>query len=234
MSTPDPLSAIRAGGGLGWHFVRPPLPGVLRDGLPVVLGEWRRHEGPLVPCESGLHLCDRALDALHYAPGVIVCRVEWRGECVKEADKRCVRERRVLWSIYAEPVLPRFARACALDVIHLWKAPAAVQRYLVTGDDSLRAAAWAAAWDISGAAARATSWDIAGAAARDAAWDAAWAATWDAAGTAARAASWDAARAAAWDAAGAVGGDWQDARLELWLTSAHEGRLDLGAPLEVQ
>ena len=51
-----------------------------------------------------------------------------------------------------------------------------VLEYLRTGDESLRAAARAAAWD----AARAAAWDAAGAAAGAAAWAAAGAAAWDA------------------------------------------------------
>ena len=50
-------------------------------------------------------------------------------------------------------------------MIHLWDAPPVVREYLETGDETKRAAAWAAA----GAAA----WDAAGAAAWEAAWDAA-------------------------------------------------------------
>ena len=85
-----------------------------------------------------------------------------------------------LWCLRAvkghEKEIRRFARQCALDVIHLWNAPPIVKRYLKTGNEKLRAAAWDAAWDAAG----------------DAAGDAAWAA--------ARAAAWAAARAAAGDA----------------------------------
>ena len=107
-----------------------------------------------------------------------------------------------LWCLRAvaghEKEIRRLACDYALDVIHLWSAPVPVivKEYLKTGDEKIRAAAWAAA-----GAAR----DAAGAAA-GAAWDAAWAAR-DAARAAAWAAAWaarDAARAAARDAAGAA------------------------------
>lgn len=41
--------------------------------------------------------------------------------------------------------LGRFARFCALDVIHLWEAPEVVLNYLRTGDESLKEIAWEAA-----------------------------------------------------------------------------------------
>ncbi len=98
-----------------------------------------------------------------------------------------------------------FARWCALSVIHLWDAPKVVKDYLTSGDESLRAAARAAARAARAAArdAMAAAWDAARAAraAAMAAWDAARAAL--AAIDAARAA-WDAARAAAWAARAAA------------------------------
>ena len=91
-----------------------------------------------------------------------------------------------LWCLRAvnghEKEIRRFACQCALDVIHLWNAPPIVKRYLKTGNEKLRAAAWAAAWDAAG--------DAAGAAAGAAAW----AAAGDAARAAARAAAGDAMR----------------------------------------
>ena len=84
--------------------------------------------------------------------------------------------------ILSEATLYEFARWCALQVIHLWDAPGVVRKYL-TGDETLRVAAWDAAQDASRAAGRAAAW-AASAAAADAA----------------RAAALAAARAAAWDA----------------------------------
>ena len=213
---------------LGWHFVKGPLPGILRDDRKVKVGEWLKHEGEIIPCEKGLHLSDRPLDALQYAPGPICCRVEWRGATIPHGapmDKRVVQERKVLWAVDADPVMRRFARSCALDVIHLWEPPKIVTDYLTTGDDKLmdaaRDAAWDAAWDAARAAARAAAWDAAWAAARDAAWDAAW----DAARNAAWAAAWAAARAAARDA--------ENKKLEKMLLAYHTGRLDLKSPLPI-
>lgn len=186
---------------LAWHFVSGPLPGVLRDGCPVPAdGEWLEHKGEIVPCESGLHASVRAIDALRYAPGQIVCRVELDGEIVKhDSDKIVGRRRRVLWRADAGDVLRAFACDRAMSVASLWGMPDVVRQYLTTCDPSLRDAAWG----VASAAARAAS-----AAAKAAAWAAAWAASdvsWGAASAAAwgvaSAAASAAAMAAAWDAA---------------------------------
>lgn len=51
------------------------------------------------------------------------------------------------------------ATRAALDVVHLWDAPDVVVKYLRTGDEQIRDAAWDAA--------RNAAWDAARAAARD-------------------------------------------------------------------
>jgi hypothetical protein len=157
-----------------WHFTGTKL----RDGRPLPAdGETLHHTGPLEMCRSGLHASRKIMDALQYAPGATICRVECRGEVIEDEDKLVCTERTILWRVDGETLLRDFARRCALDVIHLWDAPEIVIRYLKTGDESIRAAA--------GAAACSAAWNAAGAAA----------------GAAARAAAWAAARAAAWDAA---------------------------------
>jgi len=178
----------------GYHFTSERL----RGGRPIpLIGEWLVWDGPVVPCESGLHASEHPFDALQYAPGPMLHRVELEGDLTPHGnpvDKWVGRRRRILASIDATGLLREFARWCARSVLHLWDAPEVVRRYLETGDESLRAAAWAA-----GAAAGA-----AGDAAGDAAWAAAGAAAW---------AAW-AAGAAAGDAraaAGAAAGDAGDA-----------------------
>ena len=172
----------------------------LRDGQPLVVGSEYVFDGEPVMCECGYHASRHVFDALKYAPGSILSRVECR-EITDECDDKIVcRRRRVIATIDATKILQKFARMCALDVIHLWDAPEIVIRYLKTGDESLRDAARIAAWT-----AREAALDT-GAAAMDAAWDAreaAWAAAWNDAMSAARSAACDtgaAARAAAMDA----------------------------------
>lgn len=146
-----------------WHFV---TGDTLRDGQPVPAdGELLKREGMLSLGESGLHASRRIIDALEYAPGPICCRVQVGGEIIEGNDKLVAAERTILWRVDATDVLRKFARDCALDVIHLWDAPDVVRVYLTTGDDTLRAATWDAARDAA--------WDAAKGAAWDAAWDAA-------------------------------------------------------------
>jgi hypothetical protein len=195
-----------------WHFVGD----TLRDGRPVPSdGEVLVHGGPLKLCAFGLHASRNILDALRYAPGHTICRVEVGGEIIHGKDKLVCSERTILWRVSGEQVLRKFARMCALDVLHLWDAPAIVERYLKTGDESIRvAAARDAAWAAAGDAARAAD--------RDAARAAVEAAAGDAAGDAARAADRDAARAAVEAAAAArdVARAKQSRRLERMVRAA--------------
>jgi len=201
----------------GWHFTDG---WKLRDGSPLVVGKTYRHDGRLVMCESGLHASERIVDALSYAPGAVVSRVECGGDIVTDSNKLVCSERSVLWVIDATNVLHEFACRCAEDALALVATPdprlvaaiAAKRAWLhdEIDDDELAAAR---------AAARA-AWDAAGDAAGDAVWDAAWAAAGAAraaAGDAARAATRDAARAATRDAAWTT----QNRRLTSMIVSAH-------------
>ncbi len=53
----------------------------------VEVGRTYRAEGPLVMCRNGMHASKRALDALKYAPGPVVCRVQLGGEALHDSDK---------------------------------------------------------------------------------------------------------------------------------------------------
>lgn len=204
-----------------WHFVGD----CLRDGRPIPAdGEWLVHTGPIEICASGLHASRRPWHALQYAPGAVLCYVQCRGDIHERDDKLVCRERRIIMRVDVTETLRFFARMQALSVIHLHREcqPDVVLDYLMTGDESIRAAAWTAAraaacdtaWSAASAAASAAAWDAASVAARDAAmaaaWDAASAAASVAASAAAKAAALDAesaaasaaARAALWDAAG--------------------------------
>lgn len=169
----------------------------LRDGRPVPADGERltAYDQPLKLCSYGLHASRHPADALRYAPGSNLALVDLSGDVLEGDDKLCASERTIIARIDATPLLRQFAREQALSVLHLWDAPGVVRRYLETGDESLRVAAWAAAWDTEAAAkiAWTAAWTAEGAADCAAAWDAAWAA--------ARAASRDAADCAAWNAA---------------------------------
>ena len=156
------------------------------DNRPVIIGEAHTCEGELILCEHGLHSSKRILDALKYATGSLIYRVESSVEIIHGDDKMVARIRKYLaGGIDISDILHSFARKCALDVIHLWDAPDIVIRYLKTGDPTIQAAASAssdAAWASSAAAS-----------------DAAWASS-----AAARASSVDAASDAVWASSAAA------------------------------
>ena len=183
-----------------WHFIKEDRT-MQYSGDLVEVGKTYVFDGDPKLCEQGYHASLRAIDALAYSPGPVICRVRMGGEIVTGDDKLVANERHVIWMSDATETLREFARWCALEVAHLWDMPAGVRQYLETGDESLRAAAWDAARD----------------AARAAAWAAAWDAAWDAARAAAWAAAWDAARDAAWDAARDAAKKNQNDKLEKML-----------------
>ena len=169
-----------------WHFAQVDDNNVPRlgygDNREVTLGETLRVEGKPVLCEHGLHASAKLWDALNYARGerLSLCRVTLGGTVKHDTDKSVANERTVVAVLDADTtdkLLRDYARWCALQVIHLWDAPDIVRQYLETGDESLRAAAWAAAGDAARAAARdaarAAAWAAAKAAARAVARDAA-------------------------------------------------------------
>jgi len=168
----------------------------------------------LDPCRYGLHASVDVIDALQYAPGPVLCRVELSGQAMYDWDKLCAETRRVVWMsdpARSEAVLRTFARRCAADVIHLWAATDVARRYLATGDEEIRADARADAKSAARGGDRATTMDAASAAASAAAraaagvgnrassaWVAAWAITRDAAMASAWAITRDAAMASTW------------------------------------
>ena len=156
-----------------WHFTALDKRLGYNDGRLVEPGKTLVHPGELELCKSGLHASARLINALQYAPGPYIWRVEVGGTILRGSDKLVASERTPLWGFDATDILRRFARKCALDVIHLWDAPDVVIRYLKTGDESIRADAYAAARDAARAAAADAAWDAARAAAYAAAWVAA-------------------------------------------------------------
>jgi len=126
-----------------WHFVGE----TLRDGSPIPKdGAWLKYDGPLEMCVSGLHASREPFDALAYAPSSTLCLVDCRGRLIETKDKIVCSERRIVARMNAADMLSYFARMQALSVVHLWNAPDIVLDFLMTGDESLRAAAWDAAW----------------------------------------------------------------------------------------
>jgi len=176
----------------GWYFSEESRLLRYGDARPIAIGVTHAVDAPIELCRRGLHASVRAIDALEYAPGPIVWRVELSGE-IKAGHDKCVATRRtyIAGGVDASVVMRALARRCALDVAHMWDMPDVVREYLTTGDESIRAAAWAVAWAVAGAAAGAAAWATAG----DAAWATAGAAAWAAARATAGAAASDAQNA---------------------------------------
>jgi len=132
----------------GYHFTG----STLRNGMAIPpIGVWIRHIGEIRAGQSGLHMSEHPFDALEYARGPLLHRVEIHGE-VERCDKRVVgRRRRILETIDMSPILWAFARWNAAAVLDIWSAPAVVREFILTGNESLRKKSWDA---IPSAAAR--------------------------------------------------------------------------------
>ena len=163
-----------------WHFAiannkGQPILG-FGDGREIIDGSTLSINGPINMCKNGLHGSVKILDALGYASGPIITRVEISGDIIIGHNKIVGRNRKCLWHYSvqdSEELLRYFTRMSALYVADKWDCPDVVYEYLLTARN--RAAAWAAAR----AAARDAAWAAARAAARAAAWAAAWDAAWD-------------------------------------------------------
>jgi len=221
---------------LFWHFL--PDDGRLQFGSreKVVVGKTLKMAKKPKMCVCGYHVSVRAIDALRYAPGALVCRVTIGGDWAKCEDKLVAQERTVIWMADATETLHQFACTVAKEALDKYApdnaagytAIEAKRRWLCgEATDYVLHVARAAAGDAAWYAARAAARDAARAAARAAARDAAG----DAAGAAARAAAWGAAGDAARAAAGAAAGDAARyaARAAAWGAARDAARYAAGA-----
>lgn len=131
---------------LAWHFVDEEM----RDGSPIPPdGERLEHGAPVALCQSGLHASERVIDALKFAPGNTICRVECDGVSARQDDKLVCAARTILWRVEGEDLLREFARKVALDVAGLWEMPADVRKFLESGNENFRVSARAEARELS-------------------------------------------------------------------------------------
>lgn len=184
-----------------WHFARDDRTLGNRDGREVKVGVELWVDGDLSMWHHGFHWSRRAIDALHYARGTVICKVIPLGQTIEIKDRGVSQGIKVIWIANCDDIMKEFSRWCALQVVHLWHAHEGVLQYLDTGDERLKDAALTAAWD--GAASGGTS--AARCAARAVVWDGAWAV----AKCAARAFAWNATRSFAWNTTRAAA--WDDA-----------------------
>ena len=121
------------------------------DNRPIVVGETHTVECTPIPCRQGLHASERVIDALKYAKSEHLYVVELGGEIVEGTDKLAAQSRKYVKYADIKNVLREFARRQALINIEKIRpytdtdAYQTILRYLKTGDDTLRSAAWSAA-----------------------------------------------------------------------------------------
>ena len=172
------------------------------DGREIRIGETHAVSGDIELCSHGLHASKKLIDAIYYAPGNIVYRVEMWGKVEEGGDKVVAQKRTYLsGGIDVSETLRKFARMCALDVIDMWESPDIVIRYLTTGDKSIQASAYGATLDAAPGDAPDAAWNAALASARAAAIDATPCAALASARAAARAVACDSTCDSAWAAA---------------------------------
>jgi hypothetical protein len=99
---------------LGWHFTEGMR---LRDGQPLIVGKLYKHDGELKMCKSGYHASVDIRDALRYAPGFTVSRVECSGEIINDTDKMVCERRKALWSFDAKKVILEWSIRVATDAV---------------------------------------------------------------------------------------------------------------------
>jgi hypothetical protein len=202
----------------------------------VEVGQTLTAEGPLEIYKNGIHASLRALEALQYAEGAIVCQVELSGEILESHNLLCAQHCKVLTMADATTVLHEFGCLCAeqallrereagrepdprswaaIEVKRKWLRGEATDKKLEAAWDAARNAVYATAgnmnWNAAGAAALSAAGDLACNVACDAARDAACSAANNAAcGTASDDATWDMIWDVAWDVAWTT----QNAKLE--------------------
>lgn len=164
-----------------WHFL--PDDGCLRYGNheKVKVKHTLMHPPDFEPvlCKKGFHASKRAIDALQYAPGSLVCLVTLHGKIVHDDDKVVAHGRTVLAMADATNVLHEMACRCAENALKLIKNPdprsvAAIEakrkwlRGEITNDElsAARSAAESAAWSATRLAAESAAWSAAWLAAR--------------------------------------------------------------------
>ena len=190
-----------------WYFAHDSNKLRYDDDREIIVGETHTVDVEPILCGQGLHGSIRLVDALGYAPGVILYRVNIAGDIDEGSDKICGRQREYLYGGDITSVLEEFARKQALINIHKISKYCSTRdyelivRWLETGDLSIKSAARSAASSAAESASENTTWSAANSAASSAASSAAWSAASSAASSAAWSAAWSAARSTSRSAA---------------------------------
>ena len=174
---------------LAWHFLRDDLTcGHGRLGK-MKVGKTLKVRSELELCCNGLHASKRIIDALGYAPGPVICRVEMGGEIIESDDKLIASKRTVIWMEDISDLLFRFACDEAERALNERKAEGyQIDKRSYAAIEAKRGHLKGTVTDDELSAARSAARSTARSAARSAAWSAAESAAWSAARSAARSA----------------------------------------------
>lgn len=136
-----------------------------------VIGKWQKCKGELSLCKCGFHASQKPADSLNFIFGTRWFICEAKGEILKDTDKFCASEMRLLKEI-PNKIIQQFTIDCAWRVLHIFEgkypddkrprqALEAARAYLqnLCEENRLtlnaaRDAAWAAARDAARAAER--------------------------------------------------------------------------------
>jgi len=122
-----------------WYFAHESKKLQYGDGRGIKIGE--THTVDCVPqcCKEGLHGSVKLRDALSFAKGYIIYRVDINGKIDKQDDKICGQSRTYLYGgVNVENELREFARWCVLEMMIKCGAPEVIVNYFKTGEESIR------------------------------------------------------------------------------------------------
>jgi len=153
------------------------------------IGETHTFMGELIPCRQGLYASPTPWDALQYACGPLLWKVEIPDDSVSHGtpiNKYVAHCRRYLRCVDLAQTCRQFAAMQALSVIDKWNAPAIVRKYLwdtargidrsdirSIARDAMQGTTWAMGQIIAREAVQDATWRAARDSVRDIWWDAA-------------------------------------------------------------
>ncbi|GAJ05633.1 unnamed protein product, partial [marine sediment metagenome] len=83
------------------------------------VGKWYKVEGNLEICRKGFHASKNIIDSMNYVPAEVLAKVEVRGESIKQDDKQCWSEMKLIktykWTKKDSILLAIYAAELVLD-----------------------------------------------------------------------------------------------------------------------
>ena len=103
----------------GYRFVTDALKSERGD-TQWMIGKWQKRKGELSLCCNGFHASQKPIDSLSYIFGTRWFECEARGQILKDTDKFCASEMRIVKEI-PNKVIQQFAIDCAWRVLHIFE-----------------------------------------------------------------------------------------------------------------